>query len=198
MPNAVHEIPALTEKEKERFWSGVDKNGPIVQEHLGPCWLWKRGLMSGGYGCYAVRRRSAGAHRIAFILIRGHIPHGMQVLHACDIRSCVAPHHLFIGTQRDNVLDMCRKGRQAKGDSSGARIHKDRMARGDRHGSVTHPERIVRGERHWKAKLTERNVSDIRSMYNTGYSARVLAIQFGVCISMIRYILNRKCWKHIP
>jgi DNA invertase Pin-like site-specific DNA recombinase len=36
----------------------------------------------------------------------------MVVCHRCDRRECVNPKHLFLGTQRDNVMDMIHKGRR--------------------------------------------------------------------------------------
>lgn len=41
----------------------------------------------------------------------GPIPKGMFVLHKCDVRACVKPDHLFIGTKKDNTRDMMSKGR---------------------------------------------------------------------------------------
>lgn len=35
----------------------------------------------------------------------------MQVLHHCDVRSCINPAHLFLGTNADNVADKIAKGR---------------------------------------------------------------------------------------
>jgi hypothetical protein len=51
------------------------------------------------------------AHRYAYAWLYGDIPGGMQVLHRCDVRLCVNPDHLFLGTQLDNMRDMCAKGR---------------------------------------------------------------------------------------
>lgn len=51
------------------------------------------------------------AHRISWLIHRGPIPSGMLVLHSCDVRRCVNPKHLFLGTQLDNLRDMATKGR---------------------------------------------------------------------------------------
>lgn len=40
------------------------------------------------------------------------IPEGLNACHRCDVRNCVNPEHIFIGTQVENIADMVSKGRQ--------------------------------------------------------------------------------------
>lgn len=47
-------------------------------------------------------------------MANGPIPEGMDVLHTCDNPSCVRPDHLFIGTDSDNQIDCCLKGRKPR------------------------------------------------------------------------------------
>jgi predicted transcriptional regulator len=35
----------------------------------------------------------------------GPVPEGLKVLHRCDVRHCVNPSHLEVGTQRKNIQD---------------------------------------------------------------------------------------------
>jgi len=52
------------------------------------------------------------AHRMAWTLVQGPIPHGANVLHRCDIPHCTnAETHLFLGSLADNNRDMKEKGR---------------------------------------------------------------------------------------
>ncbi len=94
----------------ERFWEKVrvDAHG---------CWEWQGTITSTtGYGKFTVGFQDFGAHRFAWIITHGSIPSSkILVCHHCDNRRCVCPDHLFLGTTRDNALDMVRKGRAPRG-----------------------------------------------------------------------------------
>jgi hypothetical protein len=79
------------------------------------CWLWLKGKYPNGYGFVNVmrdsKRTTTGAHRVSYQQSKGDIPTGYCVLHKCDVRACISPEHLFLGTHKDNTQDCMRKGR---------------------------------------------------------------------------------------
>jgi hypothetical protein len=132
------------------------------------CWLWIGYLNHYGYGRFCLNGKAIGAHRASWIAFNGPIPIGMHVLHRCDVRSCVNPDHLFLGTQSDNVRDMHAKGR--------------------------HPGGGAKGEASHTAKLTE---ADVRYIRNTEKYTKGLSKRFGVSNSRISAIRKRVNWRHI-
>jgi hypothetical protein len=101
----------------------------------------------------------------------GDIDKGMSVLHKCDNRRCVRPDHMFLGTQKDNVLDMRKKGRN----------------------------RWLRGSNNKSAKLDEEAVSDIRILYELPEfnSYRRIGAMYGITTRAVVCIIKRINWKHV-
>lgn len=60
---------------------------------------------------------SIKAHRFAYEMAKGPIPEGLSVLHTCDVRACINPDHLWVGTRAENQVDMQKKGRGRNGFS---------------------------------------------------------------------------------
>jgi hypothetical protein len=81
--------------------------GFYIPEPNSGCWLWTGALFGSGYGAF----KRQHAHRFSWEMHYGPIPEGLLACHKCDVRCCVNPEHLFIGTYSDNANDMVRKGR---------------------------------------------------------------------------------------
>ncbi|HEY2393878.1 MAG TPA: HNH endonuclease [Candidatus Angelobacter sp.] len=130
------------------------------------CWMWRGLVRPDGYGATRFEGKEYGAHRVAWRLFRGEIGAGMVVCHRCDVRACVNPEHLFLGTAADNAQDMAQKGR------------------------------CPRGERHGSAKLTAEQVSKIKAMLAEDrlYMSEI-AREFGVSPTTIGAIKEGKTWK---
>ena len=86
----------------------IDSNG---------CWIWQYTKSEKGYGVMYIYKpgRPRGvrtkAHRLSYEIFKGPIPAGKYVCHSCDVRSCINPDHLWIGTHQENMNDAYSKSR---------------------------------------------------------------------------------------
>ena len=150
-----------------RFLEKVDKTKS--------CWLWTGTTSRNGYGQFYdganTRAKGAhmeGAHRVAYSLFYGEIPDKMCVLHRCDVRNCVNPDHLFLGTHKENTADMFSKNRN----------HVVRLS----------------GERNPSAKLTLEQVEEIREKHAAGVKQKDICKEYGIHRSTVLRITSGASW----
>lgn len=138
----------------------------------GECWIWTGSRSELGYGRFAVSSHPtrALAHRASWELVNGPIAPGLDVCHHCDNPPCVRPDHLFLGTRLANMQDAKSKGRTRSG--------------------------FITGSANSAAKLTEKQVADIRRRYAAQEAGQSrLGREYGVAHSTIRAIVLGRKWR---
>jgi hypothetical protein len=143
----------------------------IIDEESG-CWIWQAATSGHGYGTMKIGGRKEAAHRISYEIHKGPIPEGMLGCHECDVRLCVNPDHIFLGTNLDNTRDMISKGRERYVGQKGA----------------SNP----------KAILDDKKVVEIIKLIAKGMTNRAIANRFGVSHGTVSLIRLGKCWPDIP
>lgn len=142
--------------------------------HQSECWIWAGATDRLGYGLFWFRGRAQRAHRISHLIHKGEIPPGQVVRHECDVRGCVNPAHLLLGTQSDNAKDCWNRARSG--------------------GAVVDPTKRARGEQRAKSNLRNEDILLIRG---DARPRSEVAADYGVSTNTIRAIQIRKSWAHI-
>lgn len=137
------------------------------------CHLWVGRIMHKGYGHFSVGTTTVRAHRFAYERKHGPIPNWMMVCHKCDVRACVNPDHLFLGTAQDNMQDCVSKGRAVNCGTSG---------------------RDQSGEKNYRAVLNEGKVKQIRADVAAGMSRRAAGRKYGVHFQTVTAIILGRSW----
>lgn len=137
------------------------------------CWYWDGCIDDVGYGRLGKYDGENKAHRISWKLFNGEIPDGMKILHKCDIKNCVNPDHLFLGTQQDNIKDMVLKGRDKFGTGCA-------------------------GEKNPMSRLTEKKVLSMREKYSMGgISYKSIAKLFNVSTMTAYRAITKRLWRNV-
>jgi hypothetical protein len=126
-----------------------------------------RPAFDGGYANFWLNGTNAHAHRISWVMANGEIPDGLVVRHSCDVKHCVNPAHLSIGTQADNMADKVSRKRQA------------------------------RGAAHGRSKLSSVQVEAIREMRSQGILLKDIAAAYDISVGHVGNITtNPRYWNH--
>lgn len=67
------------------------------------CWLWTGPLNDAGYGRVYFNKRQTRAHIMAYTLLIGPVPDGLELDHLCRVRRCANPEHLEPVTHGENM-----------------------------------------------------------------------------------------------
>jgi hypothetical protein len=106
---------------------------------------------------------------VAYIFTFGDIPDHLEACHTCDNPICANPHHIFLGTHKENLHDAIKKGRKA----------------------------ILRGEQ-IATKLTSDKVIQIRKLFFNGEcTLQEIADRYGICKGYTWNVVHGLFWKHI-
>ena len=141
----------------------------VIKKDNDQCWEWSGPTFHAGYGQMWFDLKTMNASRVSWLIHNGPIENNLWVLHKCDNPVCTNPNHLYLGTCKDNVQDMIKKGRR----------------------------NIAYGSQRSHSKLCENIVKEIKSLLLGGVLLSNLATKYKVSISAISAIKTGRIWKHV-
>lgn len=141
-------------------------NKVVATENGEGCVIWPYATTSGGYGAVKIDDKMVSAHRLVCQQVHGEPPSAEHhAAHGCrnGRKGCINPNHLRWATPTENQADRVTDG--------------------------THS----RGEKCATSKLTEKQVSDIRTLYGEK-SQQQIADLYGISQLHVSRIVRGKVW----
>lgn len=135
------------------------------------CWEWQRSRAGRGYGTISFHHKNYYLHRAIYRILIGKVSNEMDVLHKCDNPPCFNPNHLFLGTAKDNVEDMIKKGRM---------------------NYISMP-----GIKNGMCKFSNQIVSEIRKDYKSGIQPRYLRAKYKISHAQLWRITSNRTRKEV-
>ncbi len=140
------------------------------------CWEWQKYKTKHGYGVIKRKPKNILSHRLSYEIFLGKFDNSLFVCHKCDNPSCINPDHLFLGTHIDNCNDCINKKRQFPINTV-RHLRKGKVCRG--------------------AKLSPKEVQEIRQLKKDGIKRKVIAEKFNITSEHVWGITSLKAWSHI-
>lgn len=129
------------------------------------CWLWGGYIAPHGYGAFTVDSRNIRAHKWIYEQTYGPVAPGLFVCHRCNVKICVNPAHLYIGTPKQNSRDavrdgrytawrpLCKNGHPFSGDNLYTYTTSDGASRRECRICRTNKNKEYRGKKHERRRL---------------------------------------------
>ena len=132
------------------------------------CWIWQ-GSTNNVYGTLGRNNIRWLSHRFSYFIHHGEI-RDKNVCHRCDTPLCCNPDHLFLGTQKDNLHDAIKKGRNYQLPP------------------------LPKGENHPRAKLNKEKVNKIIELVDSGKTKREVAKLFDISDTLVGMVYRKERW----
>ncbi len=132
------------------------------------CWEWCGWQNMDGYGHFKIAGKIRRVHRLVYECCIGIVPDGKLILHNCDNPPCCNPAHLYLGDEKDNIMDCVKRGRH-----SASILTEEQVREIKRDTAPSRPEK--RNYQHYK----------------------YLAKKYGVSVETIKGLVYGQTWGHI-
>lgn len=179
----------MSEKDVRRFWAKVEVKDDDE------CWPWMALSKNHfGYGVMNIwvtptKRQNVTASRISCFLAHGEPPQPRErALHSCDNPPCCNPKHLRWGSQKDNVADAIKRGRQVNPPDT----HSNPEWNAKRVASMP------RGEALHNQSLTEPQAREIWRLHFERKTTSEIAALVGSTVHVVADVCRGRSWQHLP